>query len=761
MEAVLDLLSRRLRPTIVILEDTQWADEATLDAIKFLGRRMARTNGVLVLTYRDGEVDADHPLRQVIGELPPQYLVRIQLQPFSQAGIASLIDDETLDAAEVLALTDGNPLFVTEIIASGLDTVPISVQESVLARASKISPGARAVLDVVSVFPTDAEIAVVEGILHPTPEELAECVRQGLLRVERDTVAFHHALSRQAIESALSSADRQDINARVLSVLDVSADPSRLVHHAREASDGQAIVEFAPLAARNAIAIESHREALAHFQTLEPYLDRLDDLERASLLDDWAGIAYVLDDPTAVELEDRAIELWRSLDDKEALGRALAFGARVKRFYAHNDAATEYALESIAILEPWAPSEDLAVALCTYAVIEWAGDGGNARVSDIASRALAMAREAKDEPTIIRALSLKGGVDFDMGDRSGMELMAEGLSRAQSGGFRWEEATALGAMAAACGDVREVARGVDLARRFRDTAARYDFDVMEAEGHVIYGEFLQWDGRWPEAEIAAAQAIGASPKIAVGAWRILGNIQARMGRSEASSTLARMWDLAKQSDAITILDPAAGVMAEYLWLTERDDPELTAELVGVLERAMSVGPPWPSAAFAFWMWKLDLLPEVSPYLSDFYRWIIDGEWQAAAEFWGSRHVPYEHGLALMHGDDDAKLEAVRIFDDLGAIATANRVRRDLTEQGVKVPRGKSQATREHIAGLTARQAEVLDLLADGLTNAEIADRLFVSHRTVENHVAAVLMKLDVPTRESAIEEAAERGLLNP
>jgi DNA-binding NarL/FixJ family response regulator len=115
----------------------------------------------------------------------------------------------------------------------------------------------------------------------------------------------------------------------------------------------------------------------------------------------------------------------------------------------------------------------------------------------------------------------------------------------------------------------------------------------------------------------------------------------------------------------------------------------------------------------------------------------------------------------MHGDDDAKLEAVRIFDDLGAIATANRVRRDLTEQGVKVPRGKSQATREHVAGLTARQAEVLDLLAEGLTNAEIADRLFVSHRTVENHVAAVLMKLDVPTRESAIEEAAERGLLTP
>jgi hypothetical protein len=515
MEAVLDLLSRKLRPTIVILEDTHWADEATLDAIKFLGRRMARTNGVLVLTYRDGEVDADHPLRRVIGEIPPQNLVRIQLRPFSEAGIASLIADNSLDAHQVFALTDGNPLFVTEIIASGLDTVPISVQDSVLARASKISPGARSVLDTVSVFPADAEISLIEEILHPTPEELAECVRQGLLRIERDAVAFHHSLTRQAVESALSPSERQEINANVLAALRGSADASRLVHHAREARDGQAIVEFAPLAARNAIAIESHREALAQFQTLEPYLNRLDDLEQASLLDDWAGIAYVLDDPTAVELEDRAIELWRSLDDAQALGRALALGARVKRFYSHNEAATEYALESIAILEPSAPSEDLAIALCTHAVIEWAGDGGNARVSAIASRALEMARETDDVPTLVQALSLKGGVDFDMGDRSGMELMAEGLSLAQSAGYRWEETTAIGAMAAACGDVREVARGVDLARRFRDTAARYDFDIKEAEGHVIYGEFLQWDGRWPEAEIAAGQAIGASPKIAV------------------------------------------------------------------------------------------------------------------------------------------------------------------------------------------------------------------------------------------------------
>jgi DNA-binding CsgD family transcriptional regulator len=340
-----------------------------------------------------------------------------------------------------------------------------------------------------------------------------------------------------------------------------------------------------------------------------------------------------------------------------------------------------------------------------------------------------------------------------------MVLLEESRRRSEDAEYHYEETVALLTMASACGDTREIARGIDLAQRFHDTAVRYEFDLLEAEAGAMYSEFLLWKGRWPEAEDVATEALGASPKTSGIAWRILGSIQSRRGRVEAAATLDRMWNLAREAGSITDLDPAAGVMAEHLWLTGRDDATLKQELVDVLDRVLRLGPVWPSGAFAFWMWKLGLLSNVSPDLSDFYRWIIEGDWEAAANFWETRGVPYEHGLALMHGDDDARLEAVRIFDDLGAFATSSRVRRELTDRGVKVPRGKSQSTREHVAGLTARQAEVLELLAEDLTNAEIADRLFVSHRTVENHVAAVLMKLDVPTRDSAITEARERGLL--
>jgi hypothetical protein len=140
MEATLDLLSRSLRPTVLVFEDTQWADEATLDLIKFLGRRIARTNGLLILTYRDVEVDTDHALRQVVGDLPLANLMRMPLSHLSGEAVASMIKDDSFDVDEVIALTGGNPLFVTEVLVSGTDAVPSSIKDAVLARASKLSP---------------------------------------------------------------------------------------------------------------------------------------------------------------------------------------------------------------------------------------------------------------------------------------------------------------------------------------------------------------------------------------------------------------------------------------------------------------------------------------------------------------------------------------------------------------------------------------------------------------------------------------------
>ena len=103
-------------------------------------------------------------------------------------------------------------------------------------------------------------------------------------------------------------------------------------------------------------------------------------------------------------------------------------------------------------------------------------------------------------------------------------------------------------------------------------------------------------------------------------------------------------------------------------------------------------------------------------------------------------------MALACGDGDAIAEALRVLDGFGAVVPARRLRAELRERGLRVPRGPRASTAADPAGLTARQLEVLALLAEGLSNAQIADRLTVSAKTVDHHVSAVLGKLGVPTR---------------
>jgi DNA-binding CsgD family transcriptional regulator len=298
-----------------------------------------------------------------------------------------------------------------------------------------------------------------------------------------------------------------------------------------------------------------------------------------------------------------------------------------------------------------------------------------------------------------------------------------------------------------------------MARRAIETSVRYDMRGVEMLARSVHAEILLWEGRWDEASDAAALALDATPYTASVAWRVLGTIQARRGGAGARDALDRMWEIAGPAHALTSTDPAAAALAEYLWLGEEEDASLVGALDDVLAFGLRVGNPWPSGALAFWMWKLGRLDEPPEGSQDFYTWILRGETDRASEFWAARGIPYEQALALMHGTEPDRLVALRLCEELGALPLASKIRADLAAEGVAVPRGRSKRTRDHPAGLTARQAEVLDLLVDGRTNVEIAQRLFLSSRTAENHVAAILLKLDVSTRDEAVARARELGLI--
>ncbi len=149
-------------PTLVVFEDMHWADEATLDLLKYLGRRIQRVRAMLVVSYRDDEVGSRHPLRFVIGDLPRSITHRMSLSPLSEAAVAQLARQAGQSSAGLHRITGGNPFFVTEALAAVADTVPVSVRDAVLARAMRLTPQARKIAELACIVPGRTESWLLE-----------------------------------------------------------------------------------------------------------------------------------------------------------------------------------------------------------------------------------------------------------------------------------------------------------------------------------------------------------------------------------------------------------------------------------------------------------------------------------------------------------------------------------------------------------------------------------------------------------------------
>lgn len=202
-------------------------------------------------------------------------------------------------------------------------------------------------------------------------------------------------------------------------------------------------------------------------------------------------------------------------------------------------------------------------------------------------------------------------------------------------------------------------------------------------------------------------------------------------------------------------------MAEYAWFGAKVTEEILEELVAVLHRCIDLDMFWYGGDLAQYLALLGTIDEIPAGFPDPYVALARGEWAAAAAFWEERGLPYEQAVALSRGDLGAKADALELLDALGAKPLASRIRRELREAGIQgIRRGPQQATLQSPLGLTPRQSEVLELLNENLTNEEIASRMFVSVRTVENHVSAILTKLDAPNRTQAVELAREARIFS-
>ncbi|HYH11915.1 MAG TPA: AAA family ATPase, partial [Thermomicrobiales bacterium] len=240
---VLAALREASQPLVLVGEDAHWSDEATLELIRFLGRRIGTTRTLFIVIYRDDQLGPHHPLRRTLGDLVTAPAVRrIELPRLSREAVELLAEGTGIDPIELHRRTGGNPFYVTEIIGAGSIDVPPTVRDAVLARASNLSPEARAVLDAVAAIGVivDPEL-LAEVVGGPIEDAVEECLAVGMLRPSDRVIAFRHGLGQDTILRAMSMPRRRALHRCILAAMEsrpaLAKDLAHLAYHAEEAGD--------------------------------------------------------------------------------------------------------------------------------------------------------------------------------------------------------------------------------------------------------------------------------------------------------------------------------------------------------------------------------------------------------------------------------------------------------------------------------------------------------------------------------------------
>lgn len=760
--SLIEQISHSKRTSILLFEDVHWADEATIDLIKFLARRINHLNCLFLLTYRDDEIHSRHPLKTIFADLPANDFSKLTIERLSREAVDQLAKVRGYTSGdEVYKLTGGNAFYVNEILASYSPGIPDKIKDAVLAVFHSKEEHTQQLWELLSILPSRIEFSVAGQIENEFPNGIDDCIRSGVIVNKKDYLSFKHELYRIAIEESLSVYRRKALHSKMLKLLlansTTSSDSNALLHHARFADDKELIVRLAPQAAKEAAALGAHIEASSLYAIAIEHTE-LTASNLAELYEYHAYECYLTNQiKAAIASQQHAVEIWKEKKNPLRIGDTLRFLSRILWFQGQCDAVDELALESVKYLENGFPTRERALSYSNLSQLNMLSDDLD-KTLDWGNKAIDLATRLNDQEVLSHALNNVGAVlmKFPPTEKEGEEKLLHSLSIALEN--KWHEHAARAYTNLSTMSV--LSMQFEKARKYFDEGITYceERDLNSWTNYMLsekVGLLLQ-TGKWPEAEEIANTLYNNpfNPSIVhIGAIVTLARVKIRRGQfDEAKSLINQGKPMAKLTGEAHRIIPLLTAHLELCWLSNEVIP------LDEIELAESKYFPvknnnWHYTELNYWKQKCGLPVDDSDF-NEPAALEIKGNWKSAAEAWQKFNCSYSFAISFSQGDEEHQKIALSIFDELGATATRDFLKSKMKTQGIKnIPRGLRESTKNNPSQLTNRQIDVLQLLKEGLQNAEIADRLFISAKTVDHHISAILSKLGTNTRAKAVSEA--------
>jgi DNA-binding CsgD family transcriptional regulator/tetratricopeptide (TPR) repeat protein len=546
-------------------------------------------------------------------------------------------------------------------------------------------------------------------------------------------------------------------------------DFARLANHASGAKDPEAVLEYAPTAARQASMLGAHRQAAAHYKTALKNLGKSAPELRAELLDAYADECSLLNQRIeAKEAQEEALEIWQELGQRVKEGRAYRRLSEIDHEYLFGPKREQYIIHAIELLETLPPSKELARAYGQMARVHLSlNEFSGAEPIYWGSRAIELAEQLGDVETLVHALSSVGAWEMSTKRAEGQAKLERSLKLSLEHGFQFHVARALANLANELNNLREYAESLRYTEMGIEYCIQHDLDYW-LEGFLIDRAISRFkQGYWAEAEQDARTAlefIGTIESVSYleSVWIIL-HLQVRRGEPPSPEILRNIIAPLSKANDLDTRCLFAAIFAERAWLNGdlmkcRAEAEPTYQSVLQLNYKPEGVHDHGFSELSYYLWRAGAITEPLAIVIEPYASQIRGNWRKAAAMWEKIGCPYEQGMALMDGNEIAQLKALEIFERLGAKPIIEVLKQQMRAQGIRIPRGARPTTRENPFGLTAREMDILSCLINGLSNHVIAKQLSLSTRTVEHHISSILQKMEVQSRNEAVARAVKNKI---